>query len=157
MDRIISILKQFNRPGTDALIEYLRASNYAEARCYSHHLYRGGLLDHSLEVYNLMMQHKGHLSEESVAICALLHDLGKSKCDGFAVQGSHSDRSILILDKCGFILTDEERSAIRNHHKIDLNILVEPLRKYLNLADMASTGKWKRENPDKRRRSKRAK
>ena len=60
MDRIIDILKTVDRSGIDQVIEFMRSSDYAKAGCYNHHKYKGGLVDHSLEVYELMM--KGVLS-----------------------------------------------------------------------------------------------
>ena len=70
MERIVTILEKTNRPGMEQVIEYMRKSNYAIARCNSHHTYKGGLVDHSLEVYNLMMERRGNMSEESIASCA---------------------------------------------------------------------------------------
>ena len=55
MERIVAILEKINRPGMGQVIDYMRKSNYATARCNSHHTYKGGLVDHSLEVYNLML------------------------------------------------------------------------------------------------------
>ena len=81
MERIVAILEKINRPGMGQVIDYMRKSNYATARCNSHHTYKGGLVDHSLEVYNLMLERRGNISEESIAICAFLHDLGRVKYD----------------------------------------------------------------------------
>ena len=49
MDRIINILKTLDRPGTDKVIEFMEENNYKGSRCYGHHKYAGGLVDHSLE------------------------------------------------------------------------------------------------------------
>lgn len=61
MNRIIEIVKTLNRPDTDQVIEFLRESNYETARCNKHHKYKGGLVDHSLEVYDLMMSRRGNI------------------------------------------------------------------------------------------------
>lgn len=143
MERIIALIETLKRPGVDKVVEYLRTSNYATARCGEHHTYEGGLVDHSLEVYDLMMERRGKLPEDSVVVCALLHDLGKT-CKG---RGHHPRRAIAILDKCGFELTKDERLAILEHHKKSENYFTHPLRHCLSSSDMTSTGKWKQEHP----------
>lgn len=148
MERIIAILEKIQRPGIDQVIEYMRKSNYARARCNSHHTYKGGLVDHSLEVYNLMMARRGEISEESIAICAFLHDLDKTHLAGYNFRASHPRRAVLILEKCGLYLNDDEKFAIEQHHSINQTYFTHPLRHCLSSSDMSSTGKWQRENPD---------
>ena len=118
MNRVIEILRTVDRRGIDKVVQYILESNFSTARCNTHHTYRGGLVDHSIDVYNLMIERRGDILLESVAICALFHDLGKSYKRGFSTAANHCLRSIEILDRCGFQLTAEERSAILNHHKI---------------------------------------
>ena len=143
MERAIALLETLERQGLDKLIEYLRTSNYATARCNEHHTYDGGLVDHSLEVYDLMMERRGDLPKDSIIVCALLHDLGKT-CKG---RQRHPRRAIVILDKCGFELTKDERFAIAQHHKMNMSYCTHPLRHCLSSSDMSSTGKWKLEHP----------
>lgn len=149
MDRIIAILEKIDRPGMAQVIEYMRKSNYARVYGGSHHKYRGGLVDHSLEVYQLMMERRGELPEDSVAICAFFHDLGKSRCAGYQFEEGqdHPIRSVVILDRCGFQLTDDERFSIENHGKFDGGYFTHPLRHCLSSSDMTSTGNWKMEHP----------
>lgn len=147
MNRIIDILKTLDRPCTDQVIEFMQENNYSGSRCYGHHKYKGGLVDHSLEVYNHMMKNRGDLPEDSVIVCAFFHDLGKASRSTRQIK-DHEGRSIRILDKCGFTLTDQERNAILTHHKIE-GFFDDPLRKCLSQADMDSTRKWKEANdPD---------
>ena len=146
MERIVTILEKTNLPGMEQVIEYMRKSNYAIARCNSHHTYKGGLVDHSLEVYNLMMERRGNMSEESIAICAFLHDLGKTYLAGYDFRGHHPQRAMLILEKCGLRLNDDEKLAILEHHSMNLTYFTHPLRHCLSSSDMRSTGKWKEEN-----------
>lgn len=146
MERIITLLQSLDRPGTEQVISYLQTSDFARARCYSHHKSRGGLLEHSLEVYDLMMERRGNLDPSSVAVCALFHDLGKSRKVGLVFKGSHPERSVRILESCGFHLLDEERRTILEHHKINWGYLTSPMRRCLSHADMTSTGRWKRAN-----------
>ena len=144
MKRVIDLLKRINRPGTDNLIEYLNASSYATARCYSHHKETGGLVAHSLEVYELMKKENPNLPEESIAICALLHDLGKARLRGWEFEGQHPARAIQILNRCGYELTEDEAFAIRYHHRKSCDVLTHTYRRALTKADMQSTGNWKR-------------
>jgi putative nucleotidyltransferase with HDIG domain len=144
MDRIINILKTLGRPGTDKVIEFMEENNYKGSRCYGHHKYAGGLVDHSLEVYNHMMQNSGELPKDSIIVCAFFHDLGKATKSRRQIK-DHEGRSIRILDKCGFTLTDQERNAILTHHKIE-GFLDDPLRRRLSQADLDSTGRWKEAN-----------
>jgi hypothetical protein len=146
MERIVAILEKINRTGMVQVIEYMRKSNYAIARCNSHHTYKGGLVDHSLEVYNLMMERRGNIPEESIAICAFLHDLGKTHLAGYNFRGHHPQRAMLILGKCGLYLNDDEQLAIAQHHSPNLTYFTHPLRHCLSSSDMSSTGKWKEEH-----------
>ena len=72
------------------------------------------------------------------------HDLGKATKSRRQIE-DHEGRSIRILDKCGFTLTDQERNAILTHHKIE-GFLDDPLRRRLSQADLDSTGRWKEAN-----------
>ena len=89
-ERFIEIYKtNIKREGSDKLLDYLLSSDFftAPASARFHSSYEGGLLDHSLNVYDCL---KGYLetdrvkntygfsySEESIAIVSLLHDLCK--------------------------------------------------------------------------------
>ena len=147
MERIIAILEKIDRPGMDKVIEYMRASNYATARCNSHHIHPGGLVEHSLEVYNFMMEHRSGISEESCAICAFFHDLGKTRCEGHSYEGLHPRRALAILRRCGLQLTPDEKTAIGQHHSKRFIYLIHPMRVCLSLGDMDSTRRWTNANP----------
>ncbi len=88
-ERFIEIYKtHIKREGADKLLEYLSTSDFftAPASARYHSSYEGGLVDHSLNVYDALV---GYLSsprasvygfdysDESIAIVALLHDLCK--------------------------------------------------------------------------------
>lgn len=144
-------IKIFNenikREGSDKLLDYLLNSSdffVAPASGRRHSSFEGGLCVHSLNVYNrfknIIMQEYGEnynqtLSDESIAIIALLHDLCKvntytvdyrnQKVDGqwiqvpyFAYNNSlpygHGEKSVYIIG--GFMrLTREEAMAINWH------------------------------------------
>ena len=89
-ERFISIYKEkIHREGADKLLEYLEKSDFftAPASTRYHGAYFGGLLEHSLNVYDCLCdylarprvkeQYGLEFPEESVAIVALLHDLCK--------------------------------------------------------------------------------
>lgn len=140
-NRIIEILEGLDRPGTKAVINYLNTSSYFKRGCYSHHKEQGGLAKHSMEVYEHMMAHAEGLASDSIAVAAFFHDLGKTaRRDG----RGHGRRSLDILDRLGFELTDDERTAIGRHHDASFDFFSCPLRRALSVADCSSTGDWKR-------------
>ena len=146
-DTVIGILRSTGRPGIEDVIAYLEPSGYFTKYGGGHHRVKGGLAQHSIEVYDFMLAHNvGGFSQDSIAVSALFHDLGK-------VEGCHRhwDRSVGILDSLGFALTEEERYAISHHHDKSLPSLLHSLRMALSTADMVSTGRWKREHPSRSR------
>lgn len=91
-ERFLSILREkVHREGIDNLIDFLCSDNCdfftAPASTRYHGAYPGGLLEHSLNVYDCLCDYLARprvreeygltFSEESVAIVALLHDLCK--------------------------------------------------------------------------------
>ena len=94
-ERFIDIYQsKIKREGADKLLEYLLSPQsdffVAPASARFHGSYAGGLLDHSLNVYDCLVDYLARprvkelygldFSEESVAISALLHDLCKVNC-----------------------------------------------------------------------------
>ncbi|EMS73226.1 HD domain-containing protein [Ruminiclostridium cellobioparum] len=83
-----------HREGSDKLLEYLlsKSSDYftAPASTRFHGAYEGGLVEHSLNVYECLKDYLARervhsvyrldYDEESIAIVALLHDLCKINC-----------------------------------------------------------------------------
>lgn len=90
-ERVSNLLKSTKRAGMDRLIEYMENNGFFTAPCSGgHHLAKeGGLLEHSLNVYEIMCGLAAKLCYgtysddtyrkmcDSIVICALLHDLGK--------------------------------------------------------------------------------
>jgi len=81
------------REGADKLYDFLMSSSdfaIAPASTRFHGAYEGGLLEHSLNVYDCLVDYLArarvqdtygmHYSEESIAIAALLHDVCKTGC-----------------------------------------------------------------------------
>ena len=91
-ERFLSILREkVHREGIDKLIDFLCSDNCdfftAPASTRYHGAYPGGLLEHSLNVYDCLCDYLARprvrevygleFSEESIAIVALLHDMCK--------------------------------------------------------------------------------
>ncbi len=143
--QFLQLLKtKVKRDGLNELISYLEKSDFftapASARFHCDH--EGGLLEHSLNVYNrlnnMVLNEYGNynvIPEESIVICGLLHDLCKIdfyKTDFKNVKENgewvkkpyymvdeklpygHGEKSVYIIN--GFIrLTREEAMAINWH------------------------------------------
>lgn len=130
------------RSGINSLLSWLETSDFFTAPASTrHHLAQeGGLLEHSLNVYaalkDLCVHYDADISEESIAIMALFHDLCKVnfykpdtrnvKIDGVwtavptysieekFVYGGHGSKSVFIAGN--FIkLTADEAVAINCH------------------------------------------
>jgi 23S rRNA maturation-related 3'-5' exoribonuclease YhaM len=91
-ERFIEIFKtNIKREGAEELLNFLLSDHSdfftAPASTRFHGAYEGGLLEHSLNVYDCLCdqlsrrrvkeEYGFHFSEESIAIVALLHDLCK--------------------------------------------------------------------------------
>ena len=139
-----------HRSGADKLLEYLESSSSdfftAPASARYHGAYSGGLAEHSINVYECLVDYMNRsrvkelyglkASDESIAICALLHDLCKINCykPGFrnvkddngvwnkvptfefsdTLPYGHGEKSVYIIT--GFMrLSRDEAFAIRYH------------------------------------------
>lgn len=145
-------LKATNRKGIDNVIAKLEELGFFEAPASSrfHLSCKGGLAEHSINVYEaavmlreqIILRKPGlepQLPLESVAICALLHDVCKTdiykegilsrknedgyweKYVGYSVDYNmglplgHGEKSVILLLSWGLDLTPEEMLAIRWH------------------------------------------
>lgn len=90
IERFEEIVKKVNRPGFEKLLKYVRTSDFytAPASTRFHLACEGGLLQHSLNVYDCLMEKKKNpvwepvlaaIPEESLIIVALFHDICKTK------------------------------------------------------------------------------
>lgn len=89
IERFESLLLSCNRDGMDKLIEFIRKSDFytAPASTRFHNCHEGGLLEHSLNVYDCLCAKKAsgiwqsvldQIPEESLILIPLLHDLCKT-------------------------------------------------------------------------------
>ena len=138
--------KYVKREGADKLLAWLESTDFftAPASTKFHSNFEGGLCVHSVNVYKRLVElvkneygenYKSVVSDESLAIMGLLHDICKvntytvdyrnvkvngewTKQPYYAVQDElpygHGEKSVYML--CGFIkLTREEAMAINWH------------------------------------------
>ena len=150
-ERFIEIYQaHIRRPGSQRLLEYLQspASDFFEAPASTrfHGVYKGGLVDHSLNVYDCLNDYLSRervkrvygldqISDETIAVVALLHDLCKinvyhpgkrnvkingewQSVDTFeyhdALPYGHGEKSVYMIT--GFMrLSRDESFAIRYH------------------------------------------
>lgn len=85
--RIVDLLMGTKREGMENLLNWMNDNGFYTAPCSggNHLAKEGGLLEHSLNVLDLMedifihgpLYGNAEISRESIVICALLHDLGK--------------------------------------------------------------------------------
>lgn len=136
-EEFIAILKQVNREGIEHLIEFLNKTDFFEAPASTrfHGCYKGGLLEHSMKVYEILKT-KTQEDSDSVKIIALLHDICKTnfykveyrnakneqgvweKVPYYTVDDTipygHGEKSVMMISEF-MKLTPEERYAIRWH------------------------------------------
>ena len=145
-DEFLQIYNEnIKREGSDKLLDYVFGSDFFSAPASSkfHSNYEGGLAKHSINVYKRFKQNieaefgkeQTVISQESIAICGLLHDICKTyfykqelrnvKVDGNWVQKpfygvddklpyGHGEKSVYILS--GFMKLSREEAMIINWH-----------------------------------------
>lgn len=173
-ERFIALCKNIKRDGIDDLMKWLETSDFytAPASTRFHGSYAGGLLEHSLNVYDelkriLKAYPEIEASEETIAICALFHDLCKvnmyvtekrnrknaegrwESYDSYTIKekyhfGGHGSKSVFLVQNF-MKLTAKEAAAINAHMGAFDNERVGdtyeqfPFAWALHVADEAST------------------
>lgn len=141
-DKIIELLNKVNRPGMKELMDFLETSDYykAPASTKYHGAYEKGLIEHSYKVYEILKNkiefHKMDVSEETLIITTLLHDICKvnfykidyrnaknargewEKVPYYTIEDTipygHGEKSVMMITDY-IKLTEEEKFAIRWH------------------------------------------
>jgi len=143
-ERFLSLCADIKREGVEELLSWLGKSDFfiCPASTRFHGAYQGGLLEHSLNVYDelrrlLTVYPEINVPEESIIICALFHDLCKVNMygsekrnrknergqwetyDAYTIQekfcfGGHGSKSVFIIQQF-MKLTPEEAVAINCH------------------------------------------
>lgn len=82
-DKFVKAYKEaITRQGSEELLSWIEKTDFFTAPASSkfHNAFEGGLAEHSLNVYNAMIdRYNGGKPDESMAIAALLHDLCKAE------------------------------------------------------------------------------
>lgn len=145
VEKFESLLQSTDRDGVDKLVKYIRTTDFytAPASTRFHSSYEGGLLQHSINVYE-MLEAKSKTEtwkdivkdESTIIIVSLLHDLCKANYYAIEMRNKkneqgkweqvpfytvddqspygHGEKSVMMLME--FIkLTAEEKYAIRWH------------------------------------------
>ena len=143
-EQFIELLRSTNREGIENLINFLEKTDFfkAPASTRFHGDYEGGLLEHSVKVYEIFKEKvknasiEMNVSDDTIIISALLHDVCKAnfykvdyrnaknelgvweKVPYYTIDDQipygHGEKSVMMISE--FIkLTPEEKYAIRWH------------------------------------------
>lgn len=137
-EKYIEILRSTGRPGMESVIAGLDTTDFYTRTAGSHHTGPGGLVQHSLETYRIMRCLAWFQKNDSIAIVALFHDMGKIDYGGW-----HTWRSVKHLREWGLELTEMEYMAIFRHHNLEFKYYKHALTRALIVSDALSTGWWK--------------
>ena len=106
-EKIIGTLRATGRENIEQVIDYMENNGFFTKSCHRHHHYRGGLADHAWQTYQIALQNNPNgIDEQSIAICALLHDF--CNCGGMTDQVGHGRRSAGMLKELGLHLSHDE-------------------------------------------------
>lgn len=143
-EEFLKLLKSIDREGMDKLIEFIEKSDFfkAPASTRYHGAYEGGLLEHSMKVYEILLNKVKNsvieidAQEETLIIVALLHDICKvnfykvdyrnaknafgewEKVPYYTIEDTipygHGEKSVMMITEY-IKLTVEEKYCIRWH------------------------------------------
>ena len=112
-EEFLNLLKKVNRDGIDDLISFLEKSDFfkAPASTRFHGDHEGGLVEHSLKVYEIL-KHKIEnnikgvtIPEESIIIIGLLHDICKTNF--YKVDYRNAKNSLGVWEKVPYYTIDD--------------------------------------------------
>ena len=143
-EKFLEILKTIQRDGIEDLIKFIENTDFfkAPASTRFHGNFEGGLVEHSLKVYEILKEKLKNtpipmdISEDTIKIVALLHDICKvnyykvdyrnaknelgvwEKVPYYTVEDTipygHGEKSVMMITEY-MKLTVEEKYAIRWH------------------------------------------
>ena len=141
-DRYLELLNTVKREGINELIDFLKSTDFftTPASTRFHGSFEGGLVAHSIKVYEILSQKNKDLnlnySEETIIIIALLHDICKAnfykidyrnaknengqweKVPYYTIEDTipygHGEKSVMMITEYMKLLP-EEKYAIRWH------------------------------------------
>ena len=143
-EKVLELLKSVQREGMDDLIKFIESTDFfkAPASTRFHGNFEGGLLQHSMKVYEILKEKLKNVpatmntNEDTIKIVALLHDICKvnyykvdyrnaknelgvwEKVPYYTVDDTipygHGEKSVMMITEY-IKLTVEEKYAIRWH------------------------------------------
>ena len=143
-EEFLKLLRSIQREGIDQLIAFIESTDFftAPASTRFHGDHAGGLLEHSMKVYEILVEKvknasiKLDVSEDTLKIVALLHDICKvnfykidyrnaknalgvwEKVPYYTIEDTipygHGEKSVMMITEY-MKLTSEEKYAIRWH------------------------------------------
>lgn len=137
-DTFLNISQTIKREGIDDLIDWIEHSDffYAPASTKYHGAYAGGLVEHSINVYECLKRIVQrypdlNINDETVAICALFHDLCKANFYKIGSRNVKDEATGQWFKKAVYEI--DEKFPIGHGEKLC------PLAPMLHLADMEAT------------------
>ena len=134
-EMILDLLRSTERDGIDKLADYLSDSTdffTAPASTRFHNNFSGGLAQHCLNVYEnfkSLLEITGvEMSEDSIIICALLHDL--CKCNTYVVETRNRKNEQGQWEKYNIWATNKEVDIPLPHSSRSIAII----RKFIKLS-----------------------
>ena len=112
-EKFLELLRKVNREGINELIEFIQKTDFfkAPASTRFHGDHEGGLVEHSIKVYEIL-KHKVEtniepikVSEESLIIIALLHDL--CKANFYKVDYRNAKNALGVWEKVPYYTVDD--------------------------------------------------
>ena len=159
-EKFLELLRSTNREGIDKLIKFMEESTdffTAPASTRFHGDHEGGLLEHSLKVYEILNEKLKHtpiemnIPDDTIKIAALLHDICKvnfykvsyrnaknelgvwEKVPYYTIEDTipygHGEKSVMMITEY-MKLTVEEKYAIRWHMGLS-----EPKEQYTTIGN----------------------
>ena len=143
-EKFIELLKSTNRPGIEDLISFLEKTDFftAPASTRFHGSFEGGLVEHSLKVYEILDYKaknnvlKLEIPDDTIKIVSLLHDICKlnfykvdyrnaknalgewEKVPYYTIDDTipygHGEKSVMMISEY-IILSPEDKYSIRWH------------------------------------------
>ena len=126
---IVDRLRATKCKNIEVVIDYMEKHGFFTRYCYTHHHYDGGLADHAWQTYLIAQRidaercaknpRAQRFDDDSLSICAILHDF--SKCTGMPEfpMRDHGKRSADMLRALGFKLDTQEFLAVRFHMRME--------------------------------------
>ena len=112
-EKFLELLKKVNREGINELIEFIQKTDFfkspASTRFHGDH--EGGLVEHSIKVYEILKPKVEtniepiKVSEESLIIIALLHDL--CKANFYKVDYRNAKNALGVWEKVPYYTVDD--------------------------------------------------